>query len=122
MSMTFEVNKSPFAGTEGKFVTSRQIGERLQRELKTNVAMRVQPMALGRSVPGFRPRPAAPVGAAREHASRGLRAVGVAPNRSSPREVDGEIQEPWEILTADIEDQYQGAVIQRLNERGWPRC
>src|SRR5690606_32534995 len=41
MSMTFEVNKSPFAGKEGKFVTSRQIGERLQRELKTNVALRV---------------------------------------------------------------------------------
>ncbi|HVT34742.1 MAG TPA: GTP-binding protein, partial [Nevskiaceae bacterium] len=42
MSMTFEVNKSPFAGKEGKFVTSRQIGERLQRELKTNVALRVE--------------------------------------------------------------------------------
>src|SRR5262249_11712545 len=42
MSMTFEVNKSPFAGKEGKFVTSRQIGERLMRELKTNVALRVE--------------------------------------------------------------------------------
>src|SRR3546814_2549274 len=44
MSMIFEVNKSPFAGKEGKFVTSRQIGDRLQRELKTNVALRVEPM------------------------------------------------------------------------------
>ncbi|HKY93238.1 MAG TPA: GTP-binding protein, partial [Nevskiaceae bacterium] len=47
MSMTFEVNKSPFAGKEGKFVTSRQIAERLQRELKTNVALRVDSLSAG---------------------------------------------------------------------------
>jgi len=117
MSMTFEVNKSPFAGTEGKFVTSRQIGERLQRELKTNVAMRVNPMESGDQfqVSG---RGLLHLSVLLENMRREGYELSVSRPQVITREVDGTIQEPWEVLTADIEEQYQGAVIQRLNERG----
>ena len=81
ISMTFEVNNSPFCGREGKYVTSRQIRERLLREALTNVALRVEETDDPGQVPGLRPRRAAPRRAAREHAARRLRARGVAPAR-----------------------------------------
>ncbi len=72
ISMTFEVNTSPFLGREGKFVTSRQIRERLEREAIHNVALRVEPTAGSRQVRRVRPRRTALGRAAREHAPRRL--------------------------------------------------
>jgi GTP-binding protein len=70
--MTFEVNTSPFLGREGKFVTSRQIRERLERESIHNVALRVEPTADPGQIRGVRPRRTASWRAAGEHAPRGL--------------------------------------------------
>ncbi|ORE89602.1 GTP-binding protein TypA [Oceanococcus atlanticus] len=117
MSMTFEVNKSPFAGKEGKFITSRQIGDRLQRELKTNVALRVSPT---QDPDKFRVS-----GRGLLHLSiliENMRREGYELAVSRPevirKEVGEEIHEPFETLTADVEEEHQGTVIQKLNERG----
>ncbi len=69
LTMNFQVNTSPFAGREGKYVTSRNIRERLQRELMSNVALRVAGYRRCGRVPGFWSRRAAPHDSAREHAS-----------------------------------------------------
>ncbi|MGJ8668036.1 MAG: translational GTPase TypA [Oceanococcus sp.] len=117
MSMTFEVNKSPFAGKEGKFITSRQIGERLARELKINVALRVSPT---QDPDKFRVS-----GRGLLHLSiliESMRREGYELAVSRPevirKEVGEEIHEPYEALTADVEEGNQGTVIQSLNERG----
>mgnify|MGYP000106071144 CR=1 FL=1 len=117
MSMTFEVNKSPFAGKEGKFITSRQIRERLMRELKTNVALRIAPT---QDPDKFRAS-----GRGLLHLSiliENMRREGFELAVSRPevirKEVNGEWHEPYESLTADVEEDYQGTVIQALNERG----
>jgi GTP-binding protein len=117
MSMIFEVNKSPFAGKEGKFVTSRQIGERLTRELKTNVALRVEPMPSGDQfrVSG---RGLLHLGILLENMRREGYELAVARPQVIIKEVDGEQHEPFETLTADVEEAHQGGVIQRLAERG----
>ncbi len=117
MSMTFEVNKSPFAGKEGKYLTSRQVGERLQRELKVNVALRVEPTA---DPDKFRVS-----GRGLLHLSiliENMRREGFELAVSRPqvirKDVDGVLHEPFEALTADVEDEHQGSVIQALSERG----
>ncbi|SER16983.1 GTP-binding protein [Solimonas aquatica] len=117
MSMIFEVNKSPFAGKEGKFVTSRQIGDRLQRELRTNVALRVEP---GESPDQFRVsgRGLLHLGILLENMRREGFEVAVARPQVITKEVDGEILEPYESLVADVEEQHQGGTIQGLAERG----
>ncbi|MES0874728.1 translational GTPase TypA [Sinimarinibacterium thermocellulolyticum] len=117
MSMIFEVNKSPFAGREGKFVTSRQIGERLQRELKTNVALRVEP---GESPDQFRVfgRGLLHLGVLLENMRREGYEVAVARPQVILKEIDGEVCEPYETLVADVEESHQGSVIQGLAERG----
>ena len=117
MSMGFEVNKSPFAGKEGKFLTSRQIGERLQRELKTNVALRVQPTA---DPDRFRisGRGLLHISILIENMRREGYELAVSRPRVIEKEVDGEVHEPFETLTADVEEAHQGAVIQALAERG----
>ena len=81
LTMNFLVNASPLAGREGKFLTSRQIRERLERETKSNVAMRVEYPGRHRHLHRARPRRAAPDDPAGEHAPRGLRNRGVAPAR-----------------------------------------
>ena len=109
LTMNFCVNNSPLAGREGKFVTSRQIRDRLDRELQCNVALRVSRHRRGRHLRGDGPRRAAPDDPAREHAPRRLRAGGLQAARRLPR-VDGdERHEPIELVTADVEDQHQGA-------------
>lgn len=117
MHMTFEVNKSPFVGREGKFVTSRQILERLQRELKTNVALRVEQLE---NADQFKVS-----GRGLLHLSillENMRREGYEMAVSRPqvilREVDGHIHEPFETLVADVEEAHQGSVIQGLAERG----
>ena len=116
VTMTFEVNKSPFAGREGRFLTSRQIRERLERELKSNVALRV---AATDDPDRFRVS-----GRGLLHLSvlvENMRREGYELAVSRPevivREVDGEQQEPYELLIADVESGHQGAVIDALNQR-----
>ncbi|MGH8446216.1 MAG: translational GTPase TypA [Solimonas sp.] len=117
MSMIFEVNKSPFAGKEGKFVTSRQIGDRLQRELKTNVALRVEPMSTGDQfrVSG---RGLLHLGILLENMRREGYEIAVSRPQVIVKEIDGQLCEPYETLVADVEEQNQGGVIQGLAERG----
>ncbi|HEY9547378.1 MAG TPA: translational GTPase TypA [Solimonas sp.] len=117
MSMIFEVNKSPFAGKEGKFVTSRQIGDRLQRELKTNVALRVEPMSTGDQfrVSG---RGLLHLGILLENMRREGYEIAVSRPQVIVKEIDGELCEPYETLVADVEEANQGGVIQGLAERG----
>ncbi|WP_207765968.1 translational GTPase TypA [Solimonas fluminis] len=117
MSMMFEVNKSPFAGKEGKFVTSRQISDRLQRELRTNVALRVEP---GDSPDQFRVsgRGLLHLGILLENMRREGYEVAVSRPQVILKEIDGEICEPYETLVADVEEANQGGVIQGLAERG----
>jgi GTP-binding protein len=116
ISMTFQVNKSPFAGREGKFLTSRQIDERLQKELKHNVALRVEETG---DPDKFRVS-----GRGELHLSvllETMRREGYELAVSRPevieKTIDGEICEPWEMLTVDFEEAYQGGVMSRLAER-----
>jgi len=117
MSMVFEVNKSPFAGKEGKFVTSRQINDRLQKELQTNVALRVEP---GESPDQFRVsgRGLLHLGILLENMRREGFEVAVSRPQVILKETDGEVLEPYETLIADVEEANQGGVIQGLAERG----
>ena len=117
VSMTFQVNKSPFAGKDGKFVTSRQIKERLERELLHNVALRVEETD---DPDKFRVS-----GRGELHLSiliENMRREGYELGVSRPeviiREVDGQIEEPYEQVTVDVEDQHQGTVMEKLGERG----
>jgi GTP-binding protein len=114
--MTFQVNKSPFAGREGKFLTSRQIRERLEQELKHNVALRVAPTD---DPDKFRVS-----GRGELHLSvliENMRREGFELSVSRPEvilhESDGVRLEPWEQLTVDLDEDYQGAVMSRLAER-----
>jgi GTP-binding protein len=117
VSMTFQVNTSPFAGKDGKYVTSRQIRDRLQRELIHNVALRVEDT---NDQDKFRVS-----GRGELHLSiliENMRREGYELGVSRPeviiREVDGEKQEPFEQLTVDVEEQHQGTVMEKLGLRG----
>jgi GTP-binding protein len=111
LTMNFCVNTSPLAGREGKFVTSRQICDRLQKELQSNVALRVQDTGEDGIFEVSRPRRTAPDHPAGEHAPRRLRA-----GRGKPRVVfqEGSARscEPIEMVTVDVEDSHQGGVMQ----------
>ncbi len=116
LSMTFQVNDSPFAGQEGKFVTSRNIKDRLDRELIHNVALRVDQLD---EADKFRVS-----GRGELHLSiliENMRREGYELAISRPqvinKEIDGELCEPWETLTIDVEEEHQGAVMEKLGER-----
>jgi GTP-binding protein len=117
MTMTFEVNKSPFAGREGKFVTSRQIAERLERELKTNVALRVEPTDVPDQLQ-VSGRGLLHLGILLENMRREGYEVAVSRPHVILKEIDGKTCEPYELLVADVEDKDQGGVITGLAERG----
>ncbi len=116
ISMTFCVNNSPFAGQEGKYLTSRQLRERLYREASHNVALKVEdtedPEKLKVSGRGELHLAVLIETMRREHYE-----LAVSRPRVVIKEVDGEQLEPYEQLVVDLEDQYQGAVMQRLGER-----
>jgi len=116
VSMTFQVNDSPFAGKEGKFVTSRNIKERLEQELIHNVALRVQP---GDSVDKFivSGRGELHLSVLIETMRREGFELGVSRPEVVQREVDGEIHEPYEIVIIDIEDEHQGPIMEELGLR-----
>ncbi len=117
VSMTFQVNNSPFAGRDGKYVTSRQIHERLQRELVHNVALRVEETG---DPDKFRVsgRGELHLAILIENMRREGFELGVSRPEVIVREVDGEKQEPYEQLTVDVEEVHQGAVMERLGQRG----
>jgi GTP-binding protein len=116
VSMTFQVNDSPFAGREGKFVTSRNIKERLERELIHNVALRVEP---GDSPDKFKVsgRGELHLSVLIETMRREGFELGVSRPEVIQKEVDGELQEPYEQLVVDCEEQHQGSVMEELGQR-----
>lgn len=116
VTMTFQVNTSPFAGKEGKFVTSRQILERLQAELKHNVALRVEETD---NPDRFRVsgRGELHLGILIENMRREGFELAVSRPEVILREEDGQTLEPFENLTVDIEEQHQGSVMEKLGTR-----
>lgn len=116
VTMTFQVNDSPFCGKEGKYVTSRQIKERLDRELIHNVALKVEETE--------HPDKFRVSGRGELHLSiliETMRREGFELGVSRPevimKEIDGVLMEPWETLTVDVEDIHQGAIMEKLGER-----
>ncbi len=117
ISMTFETNTSPLFGQEGKFVTSRQLRERLLRETLSNVALRVEEtddpdrfVVFGRGE--------LHLGILIENMRREGYELAVSRPRVVVKEEDGERLEPWELLTVDVESTAQGAVMEALGARG----
>ena len=117
ISMTFQVNNSPFCGQEGKFVTSRQIGERLERELKHNVALRVENTG---DPDKFKisGRGELHLSILIENMRREGYELGVSQPEVITKEIDGVLCEPYEQLTVDMEEPYQGAIMEMLGARG----
>jgi GTP-binding protein len=116
LTMNFCVNNSPLAGREGKFVTSRQIWDRLQRELQSNVALKVRETDED-GIFEVSGRGELHLTILLENMRREGYELAVSKPRVVLKEVDGERLEPIEMVTADVEDQHQGAVMQALGER-----
>jgi GTP-binding protein len=116
LTMNFCVNNSPLAGREGKFVTSRQIRDRLDRELQSNVALKVRDTDED-GIFEVSGRGELHLTILLENMRREGYELAVSKPRVVFHEVDGERQEPIEFVTADVEDQHQGAVMQALGER-----
>ncbi len=116
VSMTFQVNNSPFAGKDGKFVTSRNIRDRLHEELLHNVALRVEDTD---DPDKFRVsgRGELHLGILIENMRREGYELGVSRPEVVIRERDGAQEEPYEQLTVDVEEAHQGGVMEKLGER-----
>lgn len=116
VSMTFQVNDSPFAGREGKFVTSRQISDRLDRELISNVALRVSPGVDSDQfiVSG---RGELHLGILIENMRREGYELAVSRPAVITKMIDGVESEPYEQLVVDVEETHQGTIMQQLAER-----
>jgi len=116
LTMNFQVNTSPFAGQEGKFVTSRQLRERLLRELQANVALRVEETA-DADVFRVSGRGELHLTILLENMRREGYELAVSRPRVVMKEVAGVKHEPFEILTVDVEEQHQGVVMEALGAR-----
>ena len=116
VSMTFQVNDSPFAGKEGKFVTSRNIKDRLEQELLSNVALRVEQ---GESADKFKVsgRGELHLSVLIESMRRDGFELGVSKPEVIQKDVNGEIHEPFEQIVIDIEEQHQGPVMEEMGSR-----
>lgn len=117
VNMTFLVNDSPFAGREGKFVTARQINDRLQRELIANVALRVEAGSSGDrfSVSG---RGELHLSILLETMRREGFEIAVSRPEVITKEIEGQRCEPYEEVMLDIEEQHQGSIMQYMGEAG----
>ena len=113
VSMTFQVNDSPFAGQDGKFVTSRNIKERLEQELLSNVALRVEP---GESSDKFKVsgRGELHLSVLIESMRRDGFELGVSKPEVIQKEVNGEIHEPFEQIVIDLEEEHQGSIMEEM--------
>ncbi|MDD5265718.1 MAG: translational GTPase TypA [Methylococcales bacterium] len=116
VTMTFQVNNSPFAGREGKFVTTRQIRDRLDKELQHNVALKVEDTG--------DPDKFKVSGRGELHLSvliENMRREGFEMGVSRPeviiKEIDGKKCEPYEMVTIEVEEEHQGAIMEKLGER-----
>ena len=116
LTMNFMVNNSPLAGREGKFVTSRQIRERLEREVKSNVALKVE-FTQDSDTFIVSGRGELHLTILLENMRREGYEMGVGRPRVVMKEIDGERQEPYELLTVDVEETNQGAVMEELGRR-----
>ncbi len=116
LTMDFMVNTSPLAGTEGKFITSRQIRDRLTKELLVNVALRVEDTE-DTDVFRVSGRGELHLTILLENMRREGFEIAVGKPRVVFREINGEKCEPYEILTVDLEDENQGAVMEELGRR-----
>jgi GTP-binding protein len=116
LTMNFQVNTSPFAGREGRFVTSRQLRERLSRELMSNVALRVEDTA-DADVFLVSGRGELHLTILLENMRREGYELAVSKPRVVIKEIGGAKCEPFEFLTVDVEEVHQGAVMQALGER-----
>jgi len=116
VSMTFQVNDSPFAGREGKYISSRNLKERLEQELKHNVALRVKP---GDSPDKFivSGRGELHLSVLIENMRRENYEVGVSRPEVIQKEINGEIHEPFEQIVIDIEEQHQGSIMEEMGQR-----
>jgi GTP-binding protein len=118
VTMTFQVNNSPMAGKEGKFVTTRQIKERLERELIHNVALKVEQVITDPDKFKVSGRGELHLSVLIENMRREGFEMGVSRPEVIIREVDGVRQEPYEAVTADVESDHQGTIMEKLGERG----
>jgi len=116
LAMNFQVNTSPLAGREGKYVTSRQIRERLHRELQSNVALRVEDTDEP-DVMRVQGRGELHLTILIENMRREGYELAVSRPQVLTKVVDGEVHEPYEALTIDIEEAHQGAVMEALGTR-----
>jgi GTP-binding protein len=116
LTMNFMVNDSPLAGREGKFVTSRQIRERLEREVKSNVALRVE-FTQDSDTFVVSGRGELHLTILIENMRREGYEMAVGRPRVVMKEIDGVKQEPYELLTVDVEETNQGAVMEELGRR-----
>ena len=116
VSMTFQVNDSPFAGREGKYISSRNLKERLEQELKHNVALRVEP---GEDPDKFivSGRGELHLSVLIENMRREDYEVGVSRPEVIQKEINGEIHEPFEQIVIDIEEQHQGSIMEEMGLR-----
>ncbi|MBO9491542.1 translational GTPase TypA [Endozoicomonas sp. G2_1] len=116
VTMTFQVNTSPFAGQEGKFVTSRNILERLEKELVHNVALRVEETD---DPDKFRVsgRGELHLGILIENMRREGFELAVSRPEVIMRDVDGQIEEPYETVTVDVEEEHQGSIMEKMGLR-----
>jgi len=116
LTMNFQVNTSPFAGQEGKFITSRQVRERLQRELQSNVALRVEDTE-DADIFLVSGRGELHLTVLLESMRREGYELAVSRPRVVIKEIDGVRCEPFEILTVDVEETHQGPVMEALGAR-----
>lgn len=116
LSINFVVNDSPLAGKEGKFVTTRQLRDRLFKEIKKNVALRVEEIGAGEAFKVFG-RGELHLGILIEHMRREGYEFAVSRPEVVMKEVDGKMMEPEEFVTIDVDKAYMGVVMEEMGQR-----